>query len=284
MNKTKLILLSCTLALALCFAPIGAGEEDVYPELALWDLLLSIVENPDPIPMVHWAKLDIDPALPEARTPGDRADGRPDINFDRMSETPLVTWAFDTGYDYEIAFNRWLGDDWDPKIEFLSSGSEDDLDPRIFVDGHNKISLIWWQDVGPGRVQLIRHDPMRGWTPPVQVAAGRRPSVAMHTGDTVIAFERERADGMTEIVVGRSGRGAPYIFEVVWTAPTAARLDPVVHSRSGWLWIDWKDGDRINFRTHQGGSWQAMKSVPWLDRSWIGEATTRHRVELEVVR
>ena len=285
MRKTSIFILGIALALALYVGPLRASEEEAYPELDLWDLLQSIVEHPDPIPQIHYAKLDLDPASPDARTPGERADGRPDFDFDRATELPYVTWAYDTGRDRDIAFNVGTAMGWDPKIEFLTSSPADELDPRMHVDSYNNISLVWWEQGDGERIQLLRRDPVRGWTLPIEVASGRRPSVSMYQGDLLIAFERDRRGGGQEIVFGQSRMGEPFTFEVIASVPTNRRLDPVVHARGGELWVDWKhDDDTLAFTRYTMGDWGSMQLRPWTDPSWIGEAAARHQIEVELTR
>jgi len=280
----SLYIVGLPLALTLCFLPLVANGEGVYPELDTWDLLLSIVENPDPIPQVHWARLDVDPSSPEARTPGERSDGRPAFDFDRATSDPYVVWAYDNGSEHDIAFNRWAGDDWDPKIEYMTASPDDEIDPRIYVDGMNNLLLTWWSDVGDGEIHLMRWEPSRGWGVPNDVTTGRRPSVAVYQGDVVVAFETDRRGGGQQVVFGRSHADEPWVFETVAATGRDARLDPVVHVRAGKLWIDWKSGPAsISYAVYDGSRWRAPQARPWLDPSWIGEATVRHEIELEVV-
>lgn len=260
-----------------------ADDVEIFEELNIFDLILGIIEHPDPIPQVHWVRLTADPSDPDARVPGERADGRPVFEFDRQTEEPMLAWAYDAGGDHDIAFNGWIKDDWNPQIEFLTSSTVDEVDPRLYVDDHNHHYMIWWEDTVESRIMFSKHT-TRGWAPPVPIGNGRRPSVAIWQGDLVIAYERDGAFGQ-EVVFARSQMDGPFIPQVVSQTTRTRRLDPIVHVREGQMWIDWKEADNvIAYSKHYGGVWKLPMPKAWTDPSWVGELVVRHAIELEVTK
>jgi hypothetical protein len=69
-----------------------------------------------------------------------RGDGRPDLVYgtilddpDPTSTKPVVVWSYKAGADGDIAMADWTGTSWGP-IGFLTSGTDDDLDPRLTIE------------------------------------------------------------------------------------------------------------------------------------------------------
>jgi len=256
-------------------------DGDGYGELNIFDLIVGIIENPDPIPQVHYVNLTADPNDPGARTRGQRFDGRPVFEFDRITQDPYLAWAYDAGTDHDIAFNTWDGSGWDPNIEFLTSSMADEVDPRMYVDRYNQLYMTWWEDEPDSRMLFAKRE-TRGWGHPIDIGSGRRPSLAVWYGNLVVVYERDRPFGQ-EIVFAISHSGGPFVSEVVAVTSRTARLDPIVHVRSKSMWVDWKDSDNsIAFSQYHYGSWDAPMVRAWNDPSWLGELKTRYSVELEL--
>lgn len=265
---------------------LWAAGEGTYGELDLFELVLSIIENPDPIPQCHYIPLDADPEAADTVRSGYRDDGRPMFEFDRRTEEPVLTWAFDAGGDHDIAFNTWKNRRWQPRIEFITASTADEVDPRVYVDDHNNVYLTWWEDDPGSRVMAVKRD-RNGWGMPIHVGNGRRPSVAVWDGSMVLAYERDRADGPGQEVVfahhSLDTLGTYVPVQVVAITSRQQALDPIVHVRSGRMWIDWKDGsDTVAASVYRNESWSTEIVRPWTDPSWIGELTVRDQIESEL--
>lgn len=273
-----------TILIVLAFSAaqlLWADHEESYGELDIFDLILGIIENPDPIPQVDWVSLTADPNSPDAREAGERIDGRPAFEFDRVTEDPFLTWAYDVGTDHDIAFNTWKKNDWNKKIEFVTSSTADEVDPRLYVDSHNHLYVTWWEDDSGSRIMLAKRSGRR-WDMSINIGTGRRPSVAMWQGDLVVAYERDNALGQ-EIVFARSSMGGPFVPEVVAVTTRTTRLDPIVHVRAGVMWIDWREADNvIAYSAYNNGVWKMPMAKAWTDPSWLGELTVRHTIELQL--
>ena len=67
----KRTLIAVLIVLVLSAAHLLWADEESYVELDIFDLILGIIENPDPIPQVHWVPLSVDPNSPDAREAGE---------------------------------------------------------------------------------------------------------------------------------------------------------------------------------------------------------------------
>jgi len=283
----KRILVAILIVLGLCTAQVlWAQDEEAYEELDIFNLILGIIENPDPIPQCHWIPLTADPDAPDTLRTGYREDGRPMFEFDRRTETPLLTWAYDAGGDHDIAFNAWKKWDWHSRIEFVTSSTVDEVDPRLYVADNNDVFLTWWENDPGSRVMVAKRE-RNGWSAPIQVGTGRRPSAAVWEGGLVVAYERDRAQGDgQEVIFAHHAMGTFASFvppAVVAVTSRTKPLDPIVHVRGGIMWIDWKEADDvIAVSVHQDGEWLTRVSRAWTDPSWVGELTARHLIELEL--
>ncbi|NIL99870.1 MAG: hypothetical protein GTN89_02610 [Acidobacteria bacterium] len=283
----KRIQIGILIVLGLAAAQLlWASADETYGELDLFDLILSIIENPDPIPQCHYIPLDADPEAPDTTRSGHRDDGRPMFEFDRRTEEPILTWAFDAGGDHDIAFNEWGNRSWHRRIEFITASPRDEVDPRVYVDDNNSVYLTWWEDDPDSRIMAVKRN-RSGWGAPMHVATGRRPSVAVWNRKVVLAYERDRTDGPGQEVVfayhtlGAFGTYVPH--EVVAVTSRNEPLDPIIHVRDGLMWIDWKSSDdTIAASVYGDGGWSVEMVQPWTDPSWVGELTARDQIESEL--
>jgi len=278
----KRMLVATLLVLILPTAHLlWADDEESYEEVDIFDLIVGIIENPDPIPQMYWNPTPGDPDFPGTRRTGERDHGRLAYEFDRITREPFLTWAYDVGTDHDIALNVRHKNHWNRKIKFITSSTVDDLDPRLYVDDHNSLYATWWEDDSSSRIMLAKRS-RHGWDASIEIGRGRRPSVAVWQGDLVVAYERDNALGQ-EIVFARSSMGGPFVPEVIAVTTRTTRLDPIVHVRSGRMWIDWKEADNvIAFSAYSNGEWKTPMAKAWTDRSWLGELTIRHMIELEL--
>jgi hypothetical protein len=286
--KSRTIALGILIAaLAWPAAPLLRAEPVEGDGADPFDLLLGIIENPDPIPQIHWDGLR-PTGMSASRLAADRRDdGRPDFAFDPFTNEPYVTWAYDAGSDHDIAFNAWHAEAWDPQIEFITAGTVDELDPRIYAHTDGTLYLTWWENTAASRMLYIeRNVASRGWGAPVEVGAGgRRPSLAIDEDDVLVAFERELAGGGREVVFGRSRTRGPFVFQTVAMTSHSGPLDVVLHARDGHLWMDWKHGTTtLAFSELVDGYWTPPQSRPRSDPTWLGEQTARNAIADLVVR
>lgn len=247
-------------------------------------ILLGITDGPDPVGYHAWKPVR---PFPDRTVNADgywRGDGGPDITYDRLTWRPFLVWAYNMGTDHDIAFAEWIDGAWSP-IEFLTSGVEDELDPRIHLDANGTIHVVWWSkdDTLGERVHLTRRDPgVTVWDVPVVVSnMGRRPSVRRYLGDLYVAYERDSVlqNFAQDVVAARRNGAGHWLSERVASTLREDRLDPVLHADFMRLWADWKN-DALEFGHAQfdGNTWGAPSTQPWTDPSWIGVEQTRSEI------
>ena len=235
-------------------------------------IILGIIEGPDPIPQVLWEPVrDVDPELylnPEGAA---RGDGRPDVAMDPQTAWPHVVWAWNNGTDHDIAYSRWTADGWS-ETEFLTSGTSNEIDPRVFVD-QETIYVVWWEDQS-NKVWLVTRLRAGEWEISELVShtlqTGRRPSVISWGGTVLVAAENDDGQGGTEILVAtRQAQGA-YATETVGSVSQSDALDVVLHAGHGKLWMDWRhSGEEFAYLEFDDAAWGTPVTVPWIDDSWI---------------
>ena len=104
---------------------------------------MAIFDDPDPIGSFGWQQTRVIPAERILNVSGaDRGDGRPDITFLADGKS-AVTWAYWAGTDFDIAYSEWEGSAWTP-VEFLTASTNDELDPRVFVESDGTVHVTWW--------------------------------------------------------------------------------------------------------------------------------------------
>jgi hypothetical protein len=264
------------LALIVGTIPIGLAEvaiEGVSSSV----IVLGIIEGPDPIPQVLWEPVrEIDPALVLNRDGAIRGDGRPDITYDPATGRPFVVWDYNNGGERDIAYSEWLGTAWAP-VRFLSTGSEDERDPRAFVEPDGRVQVVWWV-TGVGRVERVEREDGRWSAPETVVASGaERPSIAVWQDSPSVTWERPIAGGGgREIVLSRRSGPDMWTSDVIFTSPRVLPLDSVIHINGGTQWVDWKHAPTaLAWSRHDGVDWPAPASVPWDSSTWLGEHAAR---------
>lgn len=266
-------------------------------ENSLDTLVLAIVDDFDPIggawtqyrqvPASH--VLNLDGAL--------RGDGPPSLGFwtvtedsDPISGWPLVVWAYNTGTDHDVAFAEWDGSGWSV-TEFLTNDTDDELDPKIYVEADGTAHVVWWAAGTSENVYLTtRAAGASTWNVPLLVTGGpeegRRPAVAVFGGVLRIAYERDSGEpGMTQdVVVATQQPGGGFSLELVGSTTRAEGLDVMVHEKHGHLWLDWKhEPAEFGCAEHQGSSWILRAPEPWTDPSWVGVEETRKSIQNQIV-
>ena len=288
MRTTRFLLPIC-LVLLLLTSP-GSGpraEVNAGSGSSTYCLIVGITEGPDPIPHSMWDPI-LEQPVDETLNPGGlaRGDGRPDINVDPTNGWPRAVWAYNAGNDFDIALSEWMGQAWRHEPEFLTASTIDEVDPRIFIDDEASLYVVWWEDEAVKRVVLTtRPVGASEWTDSVVVAEpGRRPSVAVHAGELIVAYERDSPSGGQQVVYatedGSGGFQAKVIAETARTEP----LDIVLHSVGGRLWMEWKHGDFLFAHSEwSGGAWIAPETKPWTDRSWLGQEMVRRLIRSDLL-
>jgi hypothetical protein len=193
-----------------------------------------------------------------------------------------VVWAYNAGTDFDISFSEWTGTEWSA-FEFLTSGTTDDLDPRLFVEDDGTIHVVWWEDGATDSVYLLSRDPGGVWdaTPTLVTSDGRRPAVAIWGGILRVAYERGSEEpGMNQdIVVARQELDESFTTEIVARTERTDRLDTILHVENGRLWVDWKHADgSINYSEAGGEGWSEPISETWSDTSWLGVEDVRRTI------
>ncbi len=253
-------------------------------------ILGTIIEGPDPVGI--WIQYRPVGANQVLNPSGDaRGDGRPDIVFKTVVDDgdPVGTWAYNAGTDHDIAFSEWDGTAW-TAIEFLTSSTSDEVDPRVFVDIDGTVHVAWWV-AGTEKVYVAtRPAGTTMWDPPVLVTGGsetgRRPSVSVFAGELKVTYERTSSvGGMAQdvVVATKQGNGS-FVLELVGSTVRTDPLDIMAHVADGHLWLDWKhEASEFGCAEYVGSSWTAIVPEPWPDPSWVGVEEVRKMIRKEVL-
>ncbi len=235
-------------------------------------MILGIIEGPDPSPQVLWEPVRaVDPELYLNPDGAARGDGRPAVGMDPLTGWPHVVWAWNNGTDHDIAYSRWTADGWG-ETEFLTSGTSNEIDPRVYVD-QEAVYVVWWED-GSNKVWLVTRPRDGEWeiSEPVGQAlqTGMRPSVVSWGGTVLIAAENDDGQGGTEILIATRQAQGVYATETVGSVPQNDALNVVLHADQGKLWMDWRHSDEeFAYSEFEDDAWGVAVASPWVDDSWI---------------
>lgn len=263
-------------------AEVSANRIDAY---SVSTLLGVIGEGPDPIDPTCW-KVIRDGLTGEILNAEGwvRGDGRPDFSWFENGY-PFVAWSRLEGPDLDIVYSEWDGAAWTPQQPVATSPG-DDLDPRVFVEPGGAVHVAWWKAGTPDAVFYSSRAFAEGaWAPPVRVTteleAGRRPSVAVLDGVVRVAYERDSlaAGAAQDVVISRLLPTGEFQPEVVARTDRTERLDVILHSEAGSLWLDWKHGaDTFGYVEANGTSWNHPAQEPWPSTTWVGTEDVRRTI------
>jgi len=252
-------------------------------------VLAGVVD--DPLPIGIWFQYRPVAADQVLNADGHaRGDGRPDIVW-RDNAWPVVTWAYNAGGDFDIAFSEWDGTQW-TATAFLTASTDDERDPRLFVESDGTTHVVWWTAGTTERVHLsTRQAGSSTWGLPVLVTAGaetgRRPAVAVFDGKLSVGYERDAiSPGMAQdIVVATLQAGGGFTLEIVGATGRPEALDVMLHAEQGHLWADWKhEASELGCAEHQPGvGWNGNAPAPWTDPSWVGIEEARKAIRSQVL-
>jgi hypothetical protein len=240
--------------LAAVLAPLAAAPAVNYI------LVNGMVEGPDPIP-TSW------PAVLEA-TGGESpefgccsVEAPAAVAFDPETGNPAVVWNPWVGGDRDIAFAEWDGDEWD-KTEFLSSGTEDDIDPRIVFEEDGRAFVVWWHEGETDQVFLSRRDEDGDWLP-AQQWHGRRPAIAALGHDVHIVFERPGPGGLEIVHVVAGEEGELPLEPLVRVRRSVETTQAGLHRQGQRLWAYWQHTpNKIGWSEYDDDRWEAPDSLP----------------------
>jgi hypothetical protein len=276
---------------AVLLASVSGGvlaEVSADTENAVALLYLGITEGPDPIPQVIWQPVrDVDPMLFLNPDGGPRGDGRPAAAFHPVTGWPHVVWAYRAGADREVAYSRWQGGGWG-EMQFLTSSTADEVDPRISISADGAIYVVWWDAQTESIWMSSLGHGLSNWTDPEPVTglvdAGRRPSILEWNGEVLTAYERDAIWSGQDVIVARRVSEGVYATEVVATSPGEQPLDVILHAEGDLLWVDWRHDDGVYaYSVHQGGDWSEVTIVPWTDDSWSRLEEVRRLIRGEIL-
>lgn len=285
---------ACLLA-SLCWVAAstpawGEVSTDLQSGQACGTLIMGIIEEPDPIGVTAWQPLRPIPSERILNADGfARGDGPPDVAWKPSTGWPAVVWAYEAGGGHDIAFAEWMGTAWSA-AQFLVSGMEDELDPRLFIEPDGAVHVVWWAPGATDRVFVVsREAGASSWSPPLEVTAagqpGRGPSAAVFEGVMRVSYERpsSQPEMVQEVVVVRREADS---FTVELVAPTsrAERLDPILHVEAGHFWLDWKQGAvELGCAEVAPSGWSGLQSTAWSDSSWVGAEEVRRQIRRYVL-
>lgn len=77
------------------------------------------------------------------------------------STGPILIWSRHDGNYHQVAYSRFEGDGW-TDFRYLTSGPRNHTRPEAAIDSQGRGTLVWTEDVGPGRVMVATFDPATG--------------------------------------------------------------------------------------------------------------------------
>jgi hypothetical protein len=281
--------------LATCFGGFGLAEVSVHvvdDECASALVMMTVIEDADPVGSRVWTPYTEGPVEVAVNISGDfRGDLFPDLVFDPDDCVVQLTWPYRTGADgYDVVFLEVLNGVSGP-YTFLTASVDLDLDPRLHASDDGTVFVTWWTDDRDDTVYLARRAAgATGWDPALPVTepgqGGRRPSVVQHDGTVLVAYEAFGTEPGTSTVirVAQLGSGGDFTHQTVIGTSWAGRLDPVLHSVDGWLWLDWRNGDyAFGYSRYTQGGWSEPIVIPWNDFSWVGAEAARKEIRRAVL-
>jgi len=284
--KRRRVALGILVAASLLALPAAVRVEasSEFSSQVFYELVLGIIEDPDPVPVVIWESRPVQEAeecdLCEIERTGVANDERPSVEPDPRTGFPAVVWARDSGWGRDIAFSHWTGTAWGG-VEWVATGAPDDRDPRVYVDSKGTAWVVWWRDDSAQRIYLTRR-PGRAaaWDEAELIeVGGQRPSILRADGELLLAYERHGAAGVREVALRYYLSDGSTYQELLAETGRRAPLDPVLHLEAGTIWIDWKHDDgRFAFRVLEGSRWSALQFLSWSDGGWDAEMEAREQI------
>ncbi len=292
-SLARTTLVACAVCIGLTVSGTSLAEVSARSYGQSTDTLIlgQIVDGPDPIGQI-WAVIrPVPPATILNASGFARGDGPPDIKVKTVTEDPepIGVWAYNTGTDHDIAFSEWDGNAWTPTA-FLTSGVEDELDPRLAIESDGTLHVVWWTaEVSPKIYLATRPAGSSTWDPAVLVTdigeKGRRPSVAVEDSTLRVAYERDSSIGgmAQDVVVATRQPNGSFVTNIVASTTRTERLDPTIHADQGHLWLDWKHATGEFRHSEFTGIWTTNVPESWTDETWIGVEQTRIAIRNHVV-
>lgn len=239
----------------MMLAPVMAEVSATLPEgdsgnLAGGISILShITEDPHPI-LDFWQRFNPDSATRVVLNPNGtvNGDGEPSILMTLSPRVPLVAWSRNSAEGYDVVLSRFENGAWTTP-ETLAGGADDELDPSLILDPYTgDVHLFYWVQGAIPKVMHRQADPAAAtWSDAEQVSAPSdvacRPAAVFHEGVLRVAYEvHDYGYNQTprQVVLARKD-GSVWTPEVVAISTLDDRIEPMVHSHGGKLWVDWID-------------------------------------------
>ncbi|MCP3980660.1 MAG: hypothetical protein GY716_15260 [bacterium] len=255
---------------------------------------LSITDGADPVPTLGWAAYSNAAAVGTLLNPSGEArdDGRPDVVWHPTTGSPVVVWAYNNGTDHDIAFSAWTGTQWSA-IVFLTASTDDEIDPRAFIEHDGTVHVVWWVDSDEPKVMMTRRNPTTGhWLAPLRVSAvdeqARKPTVAVLGQVPRVAYELEPGTNFQagrEIVVRRWEGDVFASEQTVPAGINAEGLEPLLRVLGDTIWLEWfESATELGYARRAAGSadWGSPATVTLFGDSWIDVEDARKRVALQI--
>lgn len=286
--------MSMKMSTAVLLAVLATGstraEVSIQPDEGLCPsfLVMAVIEDADPIGSAVWQPFDLDFSSIVNPSGDIRGDGSPDMAFEKRHCGAVLVWSYVSEGSTDLMLME-VADPENPVTRMLTSGPEDDLDPRLFLEDDDTMHVVWWRPGTHSDVFLVtRPATTYRWSSPVPVNArtesARRPSVAVQAGVLRVAYERDApSGGGQEVVVATLQPDDTLVRAVVGSTARTARLDPILHAEGSHLWVDWKEDGAMAYAVFGETGWSVPVSTPWTDPSWVGVESARGQIRRAVL-
>jgi len=282
MRRHRAVLLAVALVLAApVFAEVGvilSGDRvDQDGDLIGTPYVQSIIDLPDPISRWHRYSPSADSRRVVLNVDGGtNSDGPPAVAFNTSRESTFVVWSRNVagGLGYKVVYAEFVDGAWTtPRRINTTDGQQ--YDPQLTIGPDGTTYIVYWQILGTEHnvwLQTVGNGPDRGWSSPTLVSQigipSCRPSVALHGGAALIAYEvhPNGAGTVPKDIVVTSEQNDAFIEEVIATSSHTEALWPQIHSGGDQTWVDWIDFTQAAY----------VGEMAWLEKTATGWASIEY--------
>jgi hypothetical protein len=209
------------------------------------------------------------------------------IETNPVSGDPEAVWnAIGTSDEsHEIRWSYLDGTEWAPSIA-LTSDSIDDYDPKLAFDSSGNRKAVWWSDDSYDTIKYSKKPASGGsWSTPDTISSSTEncqyPFLVVHNGTVHFSYERINSSNYRDVLTSIEEDPSPFPQAVVASTQRTDKLETIIHSVDGHLWIDWIDSDsNLGYSEKVNGTWQTAQYESYSGEEDIEDGRQRIRVEV----